>query len=466
MTQPLWTWDDLVAASGGSPDGSPDGPITGVSIDSRTLRQNDIFVALKDVRDGHEFVPAAFAAGASAALVSRSYRRQPKDGAVLTVDDPLAGLQAIARAARARTAARVVAVTGSVGKTGTKEALRSCLSRIGPTHAAEKSYNNHWGVPLTLARMPASSDFAVLEIGMNHRGEIAPLARLAQPHVAIITTIEPVHIGYLGSLKAIAEEKSDIFRGLVPGGVAVTKRDSPQFSIMKAAAERQGARIISFGSSPEADVRAVDIKLQANGSDITADALGTKLSYRLGAPGAHLAENSLAVVAALLALGVDPARALPALAGISPPAGRGARMVLKAGEGEILLIDESYNANPASMRAALAALATVPRIRLPRRVVVLGDMLELGEQAADQHIGLKEAIDASGADLVFACGPNMAHLFAMLEPERQGYWAESSDGLAERLLDTVRPGDVVMIKGSLGSRMAPLVEALKTRFAA
>src|SRR5690606_14060180 len=366
----------------------------------------------------------------------------------------------------ARTAARVVAVTGSVGKTGTKEALRACLSRIGTTHAAEKSYNNHWGVPLTLARLPADSQFCVVEMGMNHRGEIAPLARLAQPHVAIITTIEPVHIGYLGSLEAIAEEKSDIFLGLAPGGVAVIKRDSPQFSIMKAAAERQGARIISFGSSPEADVRAVDIELQANCSAITADALGTKLSYRLGAPGAHLAQNSLSVVAALLALGVDPARALPALAGISPPAGRGARMVLKAGEGEILLIDESYNANPASMRAALAALATVPRIRLPRRVVVLGDMLELGEQAAELHVGLKEAIDASGADLVFACGPNMAHLFAVLEPERQGLWAESSDGLAERLLEAVRPGDVVMIKGSLGSRMAPLVEALKTRFAA
>lgn len=465
MTQALWTWDELVAASGGSPDGSPDGPIIGVSIDSRTLNQNDLFVALKDVRDGHEFVPAAFAAGASAALVSRTYRRQPGDGALLTVEDPLTGLQAIAKAARARTAARVVAVTGSVGKTGTKEALRACLSRIGPTHAAEKSYNNHWGVPLTLARMPAGLEFAVLEIGMNHRGEIAPLARLAQPHVAIITTIEPVHIGYLGSLEAIAEEKSDIFLGLAPGGVAVIKRESPQFPIMQATAERQGARIISFGSSPEADVRAVDIRLEANGSEITVDALGTKLSYRLGAPGAHLAENSLAVVAALLALGVDPAHTLLALANISPPAGRGARVALKVGDGDILLIDESYNANPASMRAALAALATVPRIHHPRRVVVMGDMLELGEQASELHVGLKEAIDASGADLVFACGPNMAQLFAVLEPGRQGLWAESSDGLAERLLETVRPGDVVMIKGSLGSRMAPLVEALKTRFA-
>ena len=465
MTQVLWTWDELVAASGGMPDGSPEGPITGVSIDSRTLRSSELFVALKDVRDGHEFVPAAFAAGAGAAVVSHSYRRQPSDGALLKTDDTLTALQAIGRAARARTAARVIAVTGSVGKTGTKEALRACLSRLGPTHAAEKSFNNQWGVPLTLARMPAGVRFAVLEIGMNHRGEIAPLARLAQPHVAIITTIEPVHIGHLGSVEAIAEEKSDIFLGLAQGGVAVIKRDSPQFPIMQAAAERQGARIVSFGMSPGASVRATDLKLEPDGSDVTVEAFGRTLTYRLGAPGAHLAENSLAVVAALMALGVDAAEALPALAEISPPAGRGARTRLEVGDGEVLLIDESYNANPASMRAALAALATVPRIHHPRRLVVIGDMLELGSQAAELHLGLKEAIDASGADLVFACGPNMAHLFAVLEPRRQGHWAESSEGLAERLIEAVQPGDVVMIKGSLGSRMAPLVEALKNRFA-
>jgi UDP-N-acetylmuramoyl-tripeptide--D-alanyl-D-alanine ligase len=464
MTQALWTWDELIAASGASPDGTPVWPITGVSIDSRTLQKNDLFVALKDVRDGHDFVAAAFAAGASAAVVSRSYRRKPGDGALLTVDETLSALQAIARAARARTAARVVAVTGSVGKTGTKEALRACLSRIGPTHAAEKSHTNHWGVPLTLARMPADSRFCVVEMGMNHRGEIAPLARLARPHVAIITTVEPVHIGYLGSLEAIAEEKSDIFLGLEPDGVAIIKRDNPQFAIMKAAAERQGARVISFGKSQDADVRATDIELHPNGSDVTVDALGQTHSYRVGAPGAHLVENSLAVVAALLALGVDLSRALPALAEISPPPGRGQRTVLEVGGGKALLIDESYNANPASMRAALEALATVSRIDHPRRVVVLGDMLELGEQAPQLHLGLKEAVDAAGVDLVFACGPNMAHLFAELAPSQQGLWAETSDGLTDRLLDSIRPGDVIMIKGSLGSRMAPLVEALKSRF--
>lgn len=467
MTHELWTWEALVEASTGVADGVPDGPVTGsISIDSRTLQPGELFVALQDVRDGHDFVPAAFAAGAPAALVSLGYSRQPGDGALLRVADPLAGLQAIARAARARTSAQIVAVTGSVGKTGTKEALRACLSRLGPTHAAEKSYNNHWGVPLTLARMPANAAYAVLEIGMNHRGEIAPLTRLARPHVAVITTVEPVHIGHLGSLTAIAEEKSDVFLGLEPDGVAIIKRDSPLFPIMQEAAERQNARVISFGHDPEADVRATEVKLEDDGSDVTVSALGQTLSYRLGAPGAHLVDNSLAVVAVLLALGADPQQALPALAHISPPPGRGARTVLWVGDGELLLIDESYNASPASVRAALATLGTTPRTRYPRRVAVLGDMLELGPSAAELHLGLKEAIDAAGVDLVFACGPNMRQLFSVLKPGQQGMWAETSDGLMARLIDAVRPGDAVMVKGSLGSRMAPLVEALKSRFAA
>lgn len=466
MTHELWTWEALVEASAGVADGVPDGPVTGISIDSRTLQPGELFVALQDARDGHDFVPAAFSAGARAALVSLAYQPQPGDGALLRVADPLAGLQAIASAARARTSAQIVAVTGSVGKTGTKEALRACLSRLGPTHAAEKSYNNHWGVPLTLARMPANAAYAVLEIGMNHRGEIAPLTRLARPHVAAITTVEPVHIGHLGSLTAIAQEKSDVFLGLEPNGVAIIKRDSPQFPIMQEAAERQNARLISFGHHPEADVRATEVMLGDDGSDVTVSAFGQRLSYRLGAPGAHLVDNSLAVVAVLLALGADPQQALPALAHISPPPGRGARTVLRVGDGELLLIDESYNASPASVRAALATLGTTPRTRYSRRVAVLGDMLELGPSAAELHLGLKEAIDAAGVDLVFACGPNMRQLFSVLKPGQQGMWAETSDGLMARLIDAVGPGDVVMVKGSLGSRMAPLVEALKSRFAA
>lgn len=460
MSQELWSWDALVAASGGMPDGSPGGPVTGVSIDSRSLAPGDLFVAIKDVRDGHEFVPAAFAAGAAAALVSFSYQRQAADGALLRTSDPLAALEAIGRASRARTKARIIAVTGSVGKTGTKEALRACLSRLGPTHAAEKSYNNQWGVPLTLARMPADSAYGIIEIGMNHRGEIAPLARLARPNVAIITTVEPVHIAYLGSLETIAEEKSDVFLGLEPDGIAVIKRDSPYFDLMRRRAEQQGARVQSFGLHPEADVRAVAVKLEADGSDVTVRLDGEPITYRIGIPGAHIVDNSLAIVSALVAVDADLKRALPALAGLSAPQGRGARTVLQRPDGEVMLIDESYNANPASMRAALAALGAVPRTRWQRRIAVMGDMLELGATAEEMHVGLKEAIDAAGVDLVFACGPNMGQLFAALETGRQGHWTATSDELVAHLLSSVAAGDVVMIKGSLGSRMAPLVKAL------
>ncbi len=466
MMQELWTWDALVAASGGMADGAPPSGITGISIDTRTLNPGDLFVALRDVRDGHEFVSAAFAARAAAALVSFGYQRQPGDGALLRVSDPLAGLEAIARAARARTDARIIAVTGSVGKTGTKEALRACLQRLSATHAAEKSYNNQWGVPLTLARMPANSAYGVIEIGMNHRGEIAPLARLARPHVAVVTTIEPVHIGYLGSLEAIAEEKADIFLGLEPGGTAIIKRDSPHFDAMRVRAESQGAHIVSFGLHPDSDVRAVAVKLEADGSDVTIQANKRITTYRLGVPGAHLVDNSLAVVAALIAAGADLAKALPALGQLTAAPGRGARAVLSAAAGEVLLIDESYNANPASMRAALATLGAVPRNRWQRRVAVLGDMLELGPRAAEMHFGLKQAIDDAGVDLVFACGPNMGRLFAVLDSDQQGGWTETSDELVNHLRSAVKPGDVVMIKGSLGSRMAPLVAAVRSRFQA
>ncbi len=466
MTQQLWAWDTLVAASGGMADGAPPLGITGISIDTRTLNPGDLFVALRDARDGHDFVSAAFMAHAAAALVSFGYQRQPGDGALLRVSAPLAGLEAIARAARARTKAQIIAVTGSVGKTGTKEALRACLQRLAATHAAEKSYNNQWGVPLTLARMPANSAYGVIEIGMNHRGEIAPLTRLARPHVAVVTTVEPVHIGHLGSLEAIAEEKADIFLGLEPGGTAIIKRDSPLFDVMRARAESQSARIISFGLHPAADVRAVAVKLEADGSDVTIQANKRVMTYRLGVPGAHLVDNSLAVVAALIAVDADLEKALPALGQLTAAPGRGARSVLSTPAGEVLLIDESYNANPASMRAALATLGGVPRNRWRRRVAVLGDMLELGPRAVEMHFGLKQAIDDAGVDLVFACGPNMGRLFAVLDSDQQGGWAETSDELVNYLLSAVKAGDVVMIKGSLGSRMAPLVAAVRSQFQA
>jgi len=461
----LWQWDELVAAAQGRADGTPDAAITGFSIDSRTLKPGDVFVALKAERDGHDFVGDAFAAGASAALVSDGYRRGKSDGVLLRAEDSLGALEAIGRAARVRGNARIVAVTGSAGKTGTKEMLRLCLADAGPAHASEKSYNNHWGVPLTLARMPRDVEFGVFEIGMNHAGEIAPLTRLVRPHAAIITTVEPVHLQYFGSVEEIAEAKAEILQGLVPGGTAVLPHDNPHFPLLKQRAAALGARVVSFGYAEAADVRCIQANMDARGTSVIAGIGTQRFPYRIGAPGEHYVKNSLAVLAALTALRADPMRCLPALVGIAVPAGRGARTLLEApGGGRILLIDESYNANPASVRAALTAVATVPRADFPRRIAVLGDMLELGEASADLHRGLKEAVDAAGIDLVLACGPMMKLLFEGLKPAQQGAWSQDSAGLAQPLLDAVQAGDAVMIKGSLASRMASLVEAVKARF--
>lgn len=460
MTEPLWTWGDLLAASGAVADGSPAAAITGFSLDTRSLQPGEVFVAIRDVRDGHDFVLEAFRKGAAAALVETGYKRVAGDGALLRIGRPLEGLRNIARAARARSEAGVVAVTGSVGKTGTKEAVRACLSRLGETHAAEKSFNNQWGVPLTLARMPASARYGVFEIGMNHAGEIAPLSALVRPHVAIITTVEPVHLQFFASVADIAEAKAEIFAGLEPGGTAVLNRDNAYFDLLQKRAREAGARVVSFGRHADADVRPEVWTLGAEGSDIAVCVGGKRIAYRLAAPGAHIAQNSLAVVAALATLGADVEAALPALAGITAAKGRGARRELSLEDGAILLIDESYNANPASMRSALAAMATVPRQRFRRRIAVLGDMLELGDQSARLHEDLKEPVDAAEVDLVFACGPHMQRLYAALPSARRGEWGPTSQDILAPLVAAVRGGDVVMIKGSLGSRMEPLVEAL------
>ncbi|MGH6814577.1 MAG: UDP-N-acetylmuramoylalanyl-D-glutamyl-2,6-diaminopimelate--D-alanyl-D-alanine ligase [Hyphomicrobiaceae bacterium] len=459
--KPLWIWEELAAAAGGTADGTPEHIVTGFSIDSRTIAPDEVFVALKDQRDGHDFVTDAFLRGAAAALVAETYLRRSGDGALIRTADPLTALAAIGRAARARTRTTIFAVTGSVGKTGTKEALRGCLARLGTTHAAEKSFNNQWGVPLTLARMPSDAAFGVFEIGMNHAGEIAPLTRLVRPHVAIVTTVEPVHLAYFDSVEAIAEAKAEIFLGLEPGGSAILNRDNAHCRLLAARAAAGGARIVTFGRQAGADVHADVWRPQADGTDLEAVVFDRRVAYRVGAAGEHLALNSLAVVAALAAAGLDAARAVGAFADVRVPAGRGARTELAVAGGAVLLIDESYNANPASMRAALAALAMVPRTRFPRRVGVLGDMLELGPTAPDLHRGLREAIDAAGVDLVFACGSNMRLLFDDLPASQRGFWAAESSGLLTPLLATLRIGDAVMVKGSLGSRMEPLAAAIK-----
>jgi UDP-N-acetylmuramoyl-tripeptide--D-alanyl-D-alanine ligase len=467
MADALWRWDELVAAAGGKADGAAEGALTGFSIDTRTLVPGEVFVALRAERDGHEFVSGAFERGAAAALVRRGYVRKPGDGALIRVDDSLRALEAIGRAARARLQgkARVVAVTGSAGKTGTKEMLRACLSQAGRVHAAEKSFNNHWGVPLTLARMPAGVDFAVFEIGMNHAGEITPLTRLVRPHVTLVTNVLPVHLGQFPNEEAIAEAKAEIFLGLEPAGVAILNRDNRHFYLLERRAQDAGGRVVSFGRTPAAQVRATAMEPGPKGTQVTAALSNGTVRYTVGAPGLHLAGNSLAVAATLDVLGLAP-ESLAVLAEVAAPQGRGARTTFAVDGGSVLLIDESYNANPASMRAALAALATVPRETFARRIAVMGDMLELGPAAGEFHQGLKDAVDAAGVDQVFACGSNMRLLFDTLPAHVQAGWSQNSGELAECVAAALRAGDAVMIKGSLGTRMAPIVEAVKARLAA
>lgn len=464
--EPLWTFSELTAVLGSEPESGIDRPITGVSIDTRTLQAGDLFVALKDQRDGHDFVSSAFKAGATAALVSENYARQPTDGTLFRVPDTLKGLEALGRAARERlnADARIVAVTGSAGKTGTKEMLRACLAHLAPTHASEKSYNNHWGVPLTLARMPRETRFGIFEIGMNHAGEIRPLTKMVRPHAAIVTTVEAVHLEYFPSVEAIADAKGEIFDGLVPGGTAIIKYDNPHAARLMAIAGRCGAKPETFGFGTGADVRGEDLKLDHDGSALTVRFGERRIPLRLAMPGRHIAENALAVAAAIDAIGADAEKALSVLVDLQPPSGRGARSVLRLGGGEALLIDESYNANPASMRAALVTLASVPRQKFSRRIAVLGDMLELGADAPALHEGLKDAVEEAGIDLIFACGPHMKGLYDALPKSKKGGYAPTSSSLQDTLLSNLRRGDVIMVKASNGTRLGSVVAALKAQF--
>lgn len=467
---PLWSWDDLIEASGATIDGAPSAHVTGFSIDTRTLEPGDVFVALADSRDGHDFVPAAFDKGAAAAIVRQSYPRQPGDGVLLRVDDPLRALERIGMAARRRLSgkARVIAVTGSAGKTSTKEMLRKCLGTLAPgrVHASAKSYNNHWGVPLTLARMPADTRFAVLEIGMNHAGEITPLTKMVRPHIALVTLVAAVHLGHFPAVDDIAEAKAEIFTGLAPGGLAVINLDNEFSGLFRARAAAHGGKIVTFGFGEGATVRGEILELAADRSIVKITTPAASLETTVGVPGAHMAMNALAAAAAMHAAGIENIReGLQALASATAAEGRGQRTTLAAGDGSILLIDESYNANPASVRAALAAMALVPREAFPRRVVVLGDMLELGNRSEDLHRDLANDVVEAGADVVLASGPMMRGLYEALPVELRARWAETAGELKDDLLATVQAGDVIVIKGSLGSRMGPLTEALKARYA-
>jgi UDP-N-acetylmuramoyl-tripeptide--D-alanyl-D-alanine ligase len=462
MTGPLWTSDEIAAALG-QPAPARRWAATGVSIDSRTLDAGDLFVALAGPnRDGHGFVATAFANGAAAAIVSKRPANLAADAPLVMVRDTQAALETLGAAARERCAARRIAVTGSVGKTGTKEALRLVLGEQAPTHASVGSYNNLWGVPLTLARMPRETVYGVFELGMNHPGELGPLARQVKPQIAIVTTVEAVHLEYFASVAEIADAKAEIFEGMGPGGVAILNRDNAHFARLARKAEAAGlARIIGFGAAREAEARLIDCSLHATCSAVTASIGGTRLDYCIAVPGRHWVVNSLAVLAAAQAAGADLGSAAAAFARLTPPKGRGQRHRIAFAGGAFDLIDESYNASPVAMRAALAVLGKSNVRDRGRRIAVLGDMRELGAQAPLLHAGLAADIVENNVDLVFCCGPNMAHLYEALPPAKRGAHAADSAALLPIARRAIAAGDVVLVKGSLGSRMAPIVEALR-----
>lgn len=457
---PLWTATDLTEATGGTM--SRPFNATGVSIDTRTLMPGDLFIALVgEGRDGHDFVLDAMAKGAAGALVHR-----PIPGADLTllVDDTLAALARMGGFARSRFEGEVIAITGSVGKTTTKEMVRTILSAFGPTHAAVASYNNHWGLPLTLARTQLDARFCVVEIGMNHPGEIAPLARLARPHVAVITSIEKAHVGHMGSIEAIADEKAAILTGLEPEGVAVLPIDNTLYPRLRVAAGAH--RVVTFGAAQGAtqgaDVRLTGLEQDADGSLIEAEIAGRPIRFRLNAPGRHMAMNALAALAATSTVlaGADRAaiaeQAALTLEAFSPLSGRGARRRIDLPAGTALLLDESYNGNAASMRAALEVLRLQPATR---RIAVLGDMRELGDEGPAEHAGLAPDVIRS-ADLVFTCGTLMRGLHDAIPADLRAAHAEVSTDLAAMVASTLAPGDAILVKGSLGTRMKPIVDAI------
>ncbi len=455
----LWTLKDIATATGAH--AARDDEVGGVSIDTRTLGRGDLFVALKDVRDGHDFVGDALARGAAAALVSRDVAGISAER-LIKVGDTLKALEMLGRARRADVGARIAAVTGSVGKTSTKEALRHLLSLQGRTHASAASYNNLWGVPLSLARMPRDTQYGVFEIGMNHAGEITPLTAQVRPHVAIVTTVAAVHLEHFDSVGAIADAKGEIFSGLEPGGVAVIYGDNEWAERLKAhALKAKPSRVITFGRAPTCDVRLKALHLGEEFSELSVSLFGDELRYRIGAPGEHWASNSLGVLAVVSALGGDAVRAAADMAGLSALAGRGARQRIVSKRGSFELIDESYNANPLSMAAAIANLARAVPAPGGRRVAVLGDMLELGATAADLHAGLAKALDEYRIDVVFASGPLMRHLWSAIARERRGGYADASAEIAEAVAAEVKAGDIVMVKGSYGSKMSVVVEALR-----
>lgn len=446
----LWTSDDAAAATGGRVTAA--WAASGVSIDTRTIAPGDLFVALQADRDGHDFVAQALARGAAAALVSRIPDGVASDAPLLVVPDVLRGLEDLGRAGRARMTGRVIAITGSVGKTSTKEMARTALAGQGVIHAAEASYNNHWGVPLTLARMPANTDFAIIEIGMNHPGEIAPLSRMARPHVALITTVAAAHLEAFGAIEGIAREKGAIFEGLQPVGHAILPEDLPVTQILRDCADRAGAVVVGFGEHGVA--RPLRIVPQDGALSCHARIMGDTLAFTLPTTGRHFAMNAVGVLAALAAAGADLAQAAAHLSDWHPPQGRGAVETL----GGIRLIDDAFNANPASLSAGLATLAG---LQGGRRVAILGDMLELGTEEVAMHRAVADDPSMAAIDLVHCAGPLMRHLHEALPADKRGLWTQTAAELAAHPDKLISAGDIVLVKGSKSSRISMVVQALR-----
>jgi UDP-N-acetylmuramoyl-tripeptide--D-alanyl-D-alanine ligase len=454
----LWTSAEVARAL--SPAATP-APFeaTGVTFDSRAVATGDLFFALAgETTDGHGFVADALARGAAAAVVSRDV---PGAERLVRVADTMKALVDLGHAGRARSPARIASVTGSVGKTSTKDALRAMLAAQARTEASAASYNNHVGVPISLARLPTDARYGVFEIGMNHAGEIEPLARQVAAHVGVITNVEAAHIGHMGSEEAIADEKACLFAGMSTGAVAVLNRDNRHYERLAGRARRFGvSRIVGFGKSAAAEARLLACRLQDSGSDVEALIHGRRIEYRLGAAGEHWVLNSIAALAVVEALGADVAKAAVTLGEVKALPGRGARRRLKFGSGTVEFLDESYNANPASVRAMLAVLARTAPAPGGRRLLALGDMRELGAYADGLHAALADAVAASGAAQVFLCGPHMQALWQRLAVAQKGAYRPDSATLAGEVAAALRAGDVIAIKGSLGSKMKNVVDAV------
>jgi UDP-N-acetylmuramoyl-tripeptide--D-alanyl-D-alanine ligase len=460
----LWTAAEATVATGARPTPGAAWTASGISIDTRAVAVNDLFVALKGPRfDGHDFVTAALSNGAAAAMVDR-----PISGAdparLLAVPNTMAGLEALAIAARSRSKSRIVAVTGSVGKTGTKEALATLLGGLGRTHASTGNLNNQIGMPLSLARMPASAEFGVFEIGMNHAGEIAPLSAMLRPHVAVITNVEAVHLEYFPNVEAIADAKAEIFTGLDADGTAILNRDNPYFAHLAEAAKARGiGRIWGFGEAAGAEGRLLSADLAPSASTVNAAILGREVAFRLPLPGRHQVQNALAVMLAVVAVGGDLDTAIASLEQLTPVKGRGVAIDVTIAGGSFRIIDETYNASPAATRAALAVLGMTAPETGGRRLVALGDMLELGANGPAEHAGLAEALIAAKVDQVFTAGPLMRHLHDALPGTMRSAHAHNSSTLAPLVAGAAQANDIVLVKGSAGSQMGAVVAALRAK---